>query len=152
MLAEDISMNVLGGNTALICNQMSQSRRIKLCAGSDDLALRDSGLLHEHIGQDIDRVGNDDVLRIWAYRSNLTRDVTHDADIRLCKIQSGHSRLSSHARRDDDDVGSLRICVVTRSDADRITECGGLHDIKCLAVCLFLVDVDQKDFCRERLK
>ena len=52
----------------------------------------------------------------------------------------------------DNDIGTLRICIVAGGNADRITESSGLNDIQGLTVRLLLVDIDQENFGSKSLK
>ena len=73
------------------------------------------------------------------------RDVLHNVDIGLRKINSALTGLAADTGGDDHDVGVRCVGVITGNDGDRLTEAGSLNDVHDLALYLLLVDIDHYD-------
>lgn len=143
MFTENIGMNVLLRNVKVAGKSETQTRGIQRGAGADDLVFRDAGDFHEHVGDDVHRIADDDVQRVRCGLCDVRCNAFDDVDIRLRQFKARLTGFSGHAGRNDDDVGVLCILVISRFNGNRVAEAGTLNDIHHFALCLLLVDVDQ---------
>lgn len=138
-------MDILRADAEALCQRGLKTACIQNGAGADDLTLRQAGDLCEHIGQHVDRVGDDDIDRIRRSLDDLRRDVLDDIDVGLRQIQTALTGLSRHTGGDDHNVRALGVLIVAGTHDRRRTERRALINIQCLAECLLLVDIDQQD-------
>ena len=110
------------------------------------MCIRDrSCLLLNQIGIDIYRVGYNDNQRILCVFHNILRDVSGNACVHLCQIQTGLSFLTRNASSHDDD---LRVCTFLISallDTYLAVESCTMGNIKGRTLCLLLIYIDQND-------
>ena len=145
MLAVNAGMDILGADAEALSQFRLQTAGIQNGTGADDLALGQAGNLGKHIGQNINRIGNDDVVRIGSMGHNIGRHLLQDINVGLCQIQAGHAGLSGHTTGDDDDIRAICILISAGTHDGRRMERSALVNIHSLALCLLCVHVHQQD-------
>ena len=81
MLTKDISVNVVLADVVVFRKSGTQTRRIQNRAGTDNPVFRQTGKLVERIGQDIDRIRNDDIRCIRGIFCDFRNDHLCDIDV-----------------------------------------------------------------------
>ena len=114
--------------------------------------MRDVRHLVEHVGEDVHRVGNDDIGGVRAVLGDLRGDVLDDVDVGLGKVHAGLAGLARNAGGDDDDVRTGGALVGAGVDGHRLRgQRRALTDVHGLAHSLLLIDVDDNDLVRRVL-
>ena len=151
VLAVDVRVDILRADAEALGQRRLQTAGVQDRAGADDMALGNAGDLVEHVGQHVDRVGDDDIDRVRRGGGDLRGDVLEDVDVGLRQLQPALPGLAGKTRGDDDDVGARRGVIVAGTDDRRGTERRALINVHRLAERLLLVDVDQDDLGRGTL-
>ena len=151
VLAVDVRVDILRADAEALGQRRLQAAGVQDRAGADDVALGHAGDLVEHVGQHVDRVGDDDIDRVRRGGGDLRGDVLEDVDVGLRQLQPALPGLAGKTRGDDDDVGARRGVIVAGADDRRGTERRTLINVHRLAERLLLVDVDQDDLGRGTL-
>lgn len=142
VLTQNVSVYVLLVDLVVLGETCTQTGGIEDGTGTEDAGLRNAGALAERIGEDINRVADEQIDCIRCILRDVRRDALDDVDVRLCKVQSGLAGLTGNAGRDDDDVGILCVFIAARVNGTWRAERNALTDVQSLALCLFLVDID----------
>ena len=112
-------------------------------AGTDDTLLRKSGHLQCRIGQDIDRVCDDEENPVKAALCDLGDDRAEDADVLVDQVQSRFAGLLCGTCGHDDDTGVLHIVIGAGIDLHRACERNTVGDVQCFALCLLGDGIDE---------
>ena len=146
MLAEHIGVHVELVDRVVLREARTQTRGVEDRTGADDAGFRQAGALAEGVGQNIDRVADDQVDGVGRVARDLRDDALDDVDVRLRKVESRLARLSRDAGGNDDDVGILAVRIAARIDRARAAERRALANVERFAERLVVVDVDHDDF------
>ena len=146
VFAVDMGMDILGADMEALCQRGLQTAGVQNGAGADDLILGNAGDLVEHIGQNINRIGNDDINGIGSIFGDILSNTLQNADIGLCQIQTSHTGFSGNSAGDHNDVGVCGILIITGANDCGGAERGTLIYIKCFTDSLLLVDIHKNDF------
>ncbi len=104
MLAKHIGVYVLLVDVVVFAESGPESGGVQDRTGADDLLLRQTGPLAEGIGQDVYRVGNDDVGGVRGIPGDLRNDGLGDVHVGLCQIQSRLTGFACDAGGQDHNV------------------------------------------------
>lgn len=96
------------GNSQSLRHKETEPRRIQVGSGTDDTVLGQAGELPGHVGEDIDRVGNDQQNTVWAQFNELGNDALQDVAVALDQVQTAFAFLLANTGSDDDQTGSGR--------------------------------------------
>lgn len=88
MFTENIGMNILLRNVKVAGKSETQPRGIQRGTGADDLVFRDAGDFHEHVGDDVHRIADDDVQRVRCGLCDVRCNAFDDIDIRLRQFKA----------------------------------------------------------------
>lgn len=88
VLAENVGVHVLLGNGQILGDAGAQTRGVQQRAGADDAVLRNAGNLAENVGQNVDRVGDDDIGRVRAGADDLGGNLLDDVYVGLRKVDA----------------------------------------------------------------
>lgn len=132
MLTEDTAVDVLHIYVEVLCKAGAKSCGVKNGSGTDYLLLGKSGMLAEGIGQDIDRIADDNINGIGSSRGNLRNDALCDVNIRLSKIKTGLTGTSCDTGGNDNDIRASCVGIITGIYIDRSDVGSTLTDIPSL--------------------
>ena len=151
MLAEDITVNVSNVNAELSGDKDSETCRVKICTGTDDLAGRKSGPLCNLISNEVARIGDyhDDTLVVVLH--DAVCDNVSELDVLLSKVKSCLAFFSRDSCSDDDAVCILNVAVVTCVNIHIADERKSVADIKSFTESLFLIDINKYELRAELL-
>ena len=142
-------MDVVLIDAIVLAQAGAQARRVEDRAGADQVILGNAGELQEGIGQNVDRVADDDIDRVGRILRDLGDDHLGDVHIGLRQLKAGLAGLSGNAGRQDHDVRAGSVAVVAGIDRARVAERRALTDVERLTKRLLAVDVDHHDLGRE---
>ena len=145
MLAEDVGVYVLLVDAVILRNARAEAGGVEDRARADDLVLRQLRIAAEDVGQDVDRVRDDDIGRVRCEGRDLRDDRLHDVDVRLREVEAGLPGLARDAGGEDDDIGIAGVPVRPGVDGDGRAERRALPDVERFAEGLLAVDVDHDD-------
>ena len=147
VLAQDQSGYLGGGKLELFGDQAAEPCGVELGSQANHLARGQGELANGQIGQDIDRVGDDqhDRVTLDAGRAGLTEDAEEQLDVAIDQVEPALVRLSAQAGRDDDNI-ALGDGLITRC-ADPLIgdQRGAMEQVEGLAADLVGVQVNQVD-------
>ena len=90
----------------MICDQEPEPRRVEISTRSKNPIHRKTRELPSDVGQDIDRVRDDEQDRIGRRLSERRDDVAEESDVPLEQIEPRLSRVLPSAGGDDAEIGS----------------------------------------------
>ena len=143
VLAHDIGLNVARVNLDMSAEHLLQTAGVEHGAGADDMALGQTGHLDGGVGQNVDRVGDDEQNAVEARLLNLGNNGLKDADVLVDQVQAGLTGLLSSASGDDDHGGVGDIRIIAGVDLHRLGKRHAVRNIQGLALGAVLVHVDE---------
>ena len=102
VFTHDIGLNVARVNLNVSAEHLLQTAGIEHGAGADDMALGQTGHLNGGVGQNVDRVGDDEQNAVEARLLNLGDNGLKDVDVLIDQVQAGLTGLLGSASGDDD--------------------------------------------------
>ena len=149
MLAGDIRVNVLSGNTCFARNQVTQTRSVQNRTRTEDLITRKTRDLQCRIGHDINRIRDEHKARLGGNIQQVREDLTHEVNGGAGKFQSRLARLLLGTGSDDDQVCSTNDLNIVRAlNRARRSELNAMRHIQGFGFHLRLVDIVQDDVTR----
>ena len=147
VFAQDQGRHLGGGKLELFGDQAAKPGGVELGSQADHLAGRQVELANGQVGQDIDRVGDDqhDGVALDAGRRGLAEDAQEQLDVAIDQVEPALVRLAAQAGRDDDDVALGNGLVAGRADPLIGDQRGAVEQVEGLAADLVGVQVDQVD-------
>ena len=123
-----------------------QTAGVEHGTGADDMALGQAGHLDGGVGQNIDRVGDDEQNAVEAGLLNLGDNGLKDADVLVDQVQASLTGLLGSASGDDDHGGVGDIGIIAGVDLHRLGKRHAVRDIQGLTLGAVLVNVDEDHF------
>ena len=149
MLAGDIRVNVLSGNTCFARNQVTQTRSVQNRTRTEDLITRKTRDLQRRIGHDINRIRDEHEASLGGNIQQIREDLTHEVNGGTSKFQSGLTGLLLSTGSDDDQVCSTdNLNIIRALNGARRSELNAMRHIQGLGFHLRLVDIMQDDVTR----
>ena len=146
MLTQYVSVYLLLVYVEDLCQIGAQTDGIQNGTGTEHLALGQTGVLQERIGQDIHGVRHQDINSVGGYLGDLVGNILDDTHVGLHQIQTGLAGLSADAGGDDNCLRACRVGIITCDNVTVADERGCLLNVKGFAHSSFGVDVDQNYF------
>ena len=143
VLTHDVSLNVARVDLDVGAEHLLQTTGVEHGAGTDDVALGQAGHLDGGVGQNVDRVGDDQQDAVKAGLLNLGDDGLKDVDVLVDQVQAGLAGLLGSASGDDDHSGVGDIRVIAGVDLHRLGKRHAVRDVQGLALGAVLVHVDE---------
>ena len=143
MLTHDIGLDIARINLDVGAEHLLQAASVEHGAGTDDVALGQAGHLDGGVGQNIDRVGDDEQNAVEAGLLNLGDNGLKDVDVLVDQVQAGLTGLLGSASGDDDHGGVGDIGIIAGVDLHRLGKRHAVRDIQGLALGAVLVHVDE---------
>lgn len=149
VLTHDVGLNVARVNLDVSAEHLLQTAGVEHGTGADDMALGQAGHLDGGIGQNINRVGDDEQNAVEAGLLNLGDNGLKDVDVLVDQVQAGLAGLLGSTSGDDDHSGIGDIGIIASVDLHRLGKRHAVRDIQGLALGAVLVHVDE-DHLREQ--
>ena len=143
VLAHDIGLDIARVNLDVGTKHLLQTAGVEHGAGTDDVALGQAGHLDGGVGQNIDRVGDDEQDAVEAGLLNLGDNGLKDVDVLVDQVQAGLTGLLGSASGDDDHGGVGDIGIIAGVDLHRLGKRHAVRDIQGLTLGAVLVHVDE---------
>ena len=143
MLAHDIGLDIARVNLNVSAEHLLQTAGVEHGAGTDDVALGQAGHLDSGVGQNINRVGDDEQNAVEARLLNLGNNGLKDVDVLVNQVQAGLTGLLGSTGGDDDHGGVGDIGIIASVDLHRLGKRHAVRDIQGLALGAVLVHVDE---------
>lgn len=136
----------------MVGDQESESGRVEIRARSDDPVGGEAGELPGNVGEDINRVGDDEQDGIGRVVGEAWDDVGEERQVPLEQVEAGLAGDLAGAGGDDAEIGSGGDGVVDGGeDAGAGEEGGGVLEIEHLAAELVRLGVEEGELVREVL-
>ena len=113
MFAEDHGAHLRGGEFQLGSDERAEARAVEHGAEADDLLPREAEAFGGELGEDVDRVGDDEDDG-GLFQSGLleaVEDAVEEADVAVDEVEAGFVRLAAESGGDADEVGCRAIGV-----------------------------------------
>ena len=146
MLADDKGVDIAGVYIEFFAKQILDPPRIQDRSDSHDPALGDLDEFQGGVGQDIDRIGDDQEDGLCIPLCDLRNDGFQHIDVFTDKIHAGIRLEHGLARRQDDDAGVRQILVSARIDLHRLCKRSPVGEVQRDAVCPARQRIDQYHF------
>ena len=146
MLAHDVGLDIARVDLDVGAEHLLQTAGVEHGAGADDVALGQTGHLDGGVGQNVDRVGDDEQNAVEARLLNLGNNGLEDADVLVDQVQAGLTGLLGSASGDDDHGGVGDIGIIAGVDLHRLGKRHAVRDIQSLTLGAVLVHVDEDHF------
>ena len=143
VLAHDIGLDIARVDLNVGTKHLLQTTGVEHGTGADDMALGQAGHLDGGIGQNIDRVGDDEQNAVEARLLNLGDNGLKDVDVLVDQVQAGLTGLLGSASGDDDHGGVGDIGIIAGVDLHRLGKRHAVRDIQSLTLGAVLVHVDE---------
>ena len=143
VLAHDVGLNVARVDLDVGAEHLLQATSIEHGAGTDDVALGQTGHLDGGIGQDVDWVGDDQQNAVEAGLLDLGNNGLEDVDVLVDQVQACLAGLLGGASGDDDHGGVGDIGIIAGVDLHRFGKRHAVRDIQGLTLGTVLVHVDE---------
>ena len=143
VLTHDIGLDIARVNLDVGTKHLLQTASVEHGAGADDMALGQAGHLDGGIGQNINRVGDDEQNAVEARLLNLGDNGLKDVDVLVNQIQAGLTGLLGSASGDDDHGGVGDIGIIAGVDLHRLGKRHAVRDIQGFTLGAVLVHVDE---------
>ena len=143
VLTHDIGLDIARVNLDMSTKHLLQAASVEHGAGTDDVALGQAGHLDGGVGQNIDRVGDDEQNAVEAGLLNLGDNGLKDSDVLVDQVQAGLTGLLGSASGDDDHGGVGDIGIIAGVDLHRLGKRHAVRDIQGLTLGAVLVHVDE---------
>jgi len=119
MLAEDIGVDVVDINAAVVAEEVAEAGAIEDGAGADDAFFAAfPRVLDGGIGHDIDGIGGDEDDGGGSGCCDVRHNSAHDGGVTLNEVETGLARFLGGASGDDDELGVSVIGRFARIDGD----------------------------------
>ncbi len=141
MLAENIGMDIFGVYAQMRAEDLVQACRIKQRAGAKHTVFRQACHFVNRIGNDIDRVADNNINCIRSIFDCLRHYALDDVHIALGKVNTGLAGLACAAQCYNHDIGALYVGIVSGVNIHGRTQGCALDNIHRFAFCLVLVDI-----------
>ncbi len=139
-------MDVFRVHAEVLPDDLAQTGGVKQGAGSQHMALRQARGFQDRVGDDVDRIADDDVNRVRRVFYGLRHDALNDVDVSLGKIDPRLAGFARAAERDDDDIGTFDVGIIAGVNVDRRADGRALDDVHRLARRLVFIDIHQNNF------
>ena len=146
MLTHDIGLDIARVDLDVGTKHLLQTAGVEHGTGTDDVALGQAGHLDGGVGQNIDRVGDDEQNAVEAGLLNLGDNGLKDADVLVDQVQASLTGLLGSASGDDDHGGVGDIGIIAGVDLHRLGKRHTVRDIQGLTLGAVLVHVDEDHF------
>ena len=143
VLTHDIGLDIARVDLNVGTKHLLQTAGVEHGTGADDMALGQAGHLDGGIGQNIDRVGDDEQNAVEARLLNLGDNGLKDVDVLVDQVQAGLTGLLGSASGDDDHGGVGDIGIIAGVDLHRLGKRHAVRDIQSLTLGAVLVHVDE---------
>ena len=143
VLAHDIGLDIARVNLDVGTKHLLQTASVEHGAGADDMALGQAGHLDGSIGQNINRVGDDEQNAVEAGLLNLGDNGLKDVYVLVDQVQAGLTGLLGSTGGDDDHGGVGDIGIIAGVDLHRLGKRHAVRDIQGLTLGTVLVHVDE---------
>src|SRR5215813_5612257 len=141
--------DVVDRDVELLGEEQAEARAIEHARHADDALGRKAGDLLHQSDHGIERIGDDDDEGVRRVLPDALADGVDDPGIDADQVVAAHAWLARHARRDDDDVGTLDVLVVGGAAVLGVEAYDGaeLGDVEGLALgdALGVGNVEQDD-------
>ena len=111
VFADDIGVAVAGVDADVVADHGLEAGGVEDRAGPEDAVFRQAAHLDGGIGQDVDRVRDDDQNAADVTFFQFRHDEAEDPDVLFDEVQPGLSRSLGRACRHDDDGGICNVIV-----------------------------------------
>lgn len=143
VLTHDISLNVARVNLDVSAEHLLQTAGVEHGTGADDMALGQAGHLDGGVGQNVDRVGDDEQNAVEAGLLNLGDNGLKDVNVLVDQVQAGLAGLLGSTSGDDDHGGVGDIGIIAGVDLHRLGKRHAVRNIQSLTLSAVLVHVDE---------
>ena len=146
MLTEDVGVDVVDINAAVIAEEVSEAGAIEDGAGADDAFFAVfPRVLDGGIGHDIDGIGGDQDDGRGSGCCDVRHNSAHDGGVTLKEVETSFAGLLGGARGDDDQLGVSIIGRRARIDRDRGEVGLAVGEVQDVPLGELFVLVDQGD-------
>ncbi len=134
MLAEDQSGNLRRRGVQSGGDQAAKANRIELRAEADDLRQRQIEPFVRQVGEDVDRIGDDedDCIARVAHAADLIENAREQIDVAIDQVQPALVRLAAQTGGDADHVAIGNVFIAARLNHLIGDERAAVHEIEAL--------------------
>ena len=116
MTAHHIAVDIFHADTGLQGHERPHAGRIQDARLPDNALARQLADLHGQVCHRIQRVGQNDEDGLRRILEGVRGCITDDLGVDGQQVFAAHTRLARHARRDDDDIGTLGGSIIIAAD------------------------------------
>lgn len=149
VLAKHKGLDVWCRQVEMVSEERPESSGVEHCSKTENLRLGDDSALGRQVGQDVDRVGDDDDGRALSQLAPLQalEDALEESNVPVDEVQAGLIGLSSQTSSDDHTVGAVDDVVrAGRGELDVARERCAMPEVEGFAVGHVWVGVYQGHF------